>query len=170
MKKYYFILVIGIAVLFNSCIYNFEEGADISFRSIEKRIEGKWYIRGVWVDGIDSSGYFPYNQYTHKDSLTLEFIHNEKYMKERVSYIKSSVDYRLDRNSEWYVTTSSKRVQIINNIRGFDPIFFETKTASYWKIIGCRNKRLVFDLIEYYSNSNNRQKATKSIRILLTPA
>jgi hypothetical protein len=170
MKKYYFILLIGISALFNSCVYDFEEGSDISFRTISRRVEGKWYIRGVWVNGIDSSGYFPYNQYTQKDSLTLEFIFNEDYNTEKVSYIKSSVDYRLDRDSKWTVRNDLKRIQIINNIRGFDPIFFEIKTASYWKIIGCRNKRLVFDLSEYYSNSNKREKATKSIRILLIAA
>jgi hypothetical protein len=168
MKKYYFTLLISIAALFNSCIYDFEEGADISFRSIEKRVEGKWYIRGVWVNGIDSSEYFPYNQYTKKDSLTLEFIHNEKYMKERVSYIKSSVDFRIERQSTWSV--NKKNIEILNIIRGFDPILFERKSVSYWNIIGCRNKKLVFDLSEYYSNSNNGQKATKQLRILLIAA
>ncbi len=171
MKKYYFTLLISIAALFNSCIYNdFEEGADISFRTIEKRIEGKWYIRGVWVNGKDSSGYFPYNQYTQKDSLTLEFIFNEDYNTEKVSYIKSSVDYRLDRDSNWSVYLKKKNVEIINNIRGFDPFFFETKTVSYWNIIGCRNKRLVFHLSEYFVGGNNLNRATKDIRILLTPA
>jgi hypothetical protein len=170
MKKYYFIIVIGIAALFNSCIYNFEEGADISFRSISQRVEGKWYIRGVWVNGIDSSGYFPYNQYTQKDSLTLEFIHNEQYGSEKISYLKSNINQQNRKESRWKVTNSKKSLWILNMEDGFENIFFEKKSTLTWKIIECRNKRLILDLSEYYSNSNNRQKATKQLRILLIAA
>ena len=167
MKKYYFTLLISIAALFNSCIYDFEEGNDFSFRTISQRVEGKWYIRGVWVNGIDSSGYFPYNQYTQKDSLTLEFAYDPDYNTEKVRYMKSSVDFREEKVSSWHVTNTEKIIEIKNLIRGFESIFFEKKTVSYWKIVGCRNKRLVLDLSRYYSDSNNGERTEKQLRILL---
>jgi len=165
MKAFIFILLITGTFLFNSCIHDFEEGADISLRSVERRIEGKWRIKGVWVNGIDSTTYPPYSQYTQKDSLTLTFIFNEPFGPDKVNWVKSSVGQQvLNQNSDWGV--EKKVLDIFNKVYGFDHFLGTRNCTSYWTIISCRNERLVLDL-ESFELYSNRLKLVGSKCILL---
>jgi len=171
MKNYFLLIFLATAFLFNSCIHNFEEGADISLRSINRRIEGKWRIKGVWVNGIDSTTYPPYSQYTQKDSLTLTFIFNEPFGPDKVNYLESSVgQQRRTQTSLWGVDNSKKLLEVFNLIYGFNTFFYSSSSSTYWKIVCCRNNRLVLDLDHYYlaGNAGNKRKANK--RILLIAA
>jgi len=167
MKNYILILFLATAFLFNSCIHDFEEGADISLRSVERRIEGKWRIKGVWVDGIDSTTYPPYSQYTQKDSLVLEFVYKEQYGSEKINYLISSEGQPLIREATW--SYRKEIIELFNEIYGFNHIFFQSHSASYWRIICCWHSRLVLDLDRYYPG-NSDIKTFKKMRILLIPA
>jgi len=168
MKNYILILLLATAFLYNSCIHNFEEGADISLTSIERRIEGKWRIKGVWVNGIDSTNYPPYSQYTQKDSLVLEFIYKYQFGSDKVNWVKSSVGQQvLNQNSDWGV--KKKVIHIFNQVYGFDHFLGTRNCTSYWTIISCRNERLVLAL-ESFELPSNRIKLVGSKRILLIPA
>jgi hypothetical protein len=61
MKKTLFLLFFASLLICNSCIHDFEEGADISFRSVTARLTDiEWLVQGIWINGIDSTGYEPY--------------------------------------------------------------------------------------------------------------
>ena len=65
------LILLSTIVLFTSCIKDFEEGADISFRSLRRRISGRWVLKAVWVDGIDSTRYKPYSDWVDSYGLDL---------------------------------------------------------------------------------------------------
>ncbi|MFY8034433.1 MAG: hypothetical protein ACOVMN_07935 [Flexibacteraceae bacterium] len=169
MKIRLSVLAILLVTTFNSCIYNFEDGADFSLRSIGGRLAGKWTIKGVWVNGIDSSGFAPYLQYTKNDSLVLDFNYNIQYGSEKVNHLTGSVGYQGHNGnySDWY--PYKKQIHIRKNIFGFNEILFEYGAQTEWNIIECRKNRFVLELDRYYLYNQYPNYQYKKIRILLLP-
>jgi hypothetical protein len=168
MKIRLSVLAILLVTAFNSCIYNFEDGADFSFRSIGGRLAGKWTIKGVWVNGIDSTRFAPYLQYTQNDSLVLDFNYNLQYGSEKVNHLTGSVGYQGHNGnySDWY--PYKKQIHIIKNIFGFNDILFEYGAQTEWDIIECRKNRFVLEL-NRYRFLNQSIYYQKKIRILMLP-
>ncbi|MBI5541988.1 MAG: hypothetical protein HY951_18170 [Bacteroidia bacterium] len=55
MKKFLFILIVLTTIL-SGCRY--KDGPMLSFRSVEKRLNGDWQVIGFTSDGIDSLQYY----------------------------------------------------------------------------------------------------------------
>jgi len=77
MKKLATIYLLLVALVCNSCISDFEEGANFSFRSVEGRIHGGWKLDQVIINGIDSTEIPPYQQYHGKNIIVFTFTNTD---------------------------------------------------------------------------------------------
>jgi hypothetical protein len=142
MKKYYFILLISIASLFNSCIHDFEEGNDFSFRTFNQRLINQWKLEGIWINGIDSTNYYPYKDYTNPSNFRMILFRN----------YSANGDYRnfeFNRGNNGYQTgmwdfvPKKNEISFVNGY-GFG-IFNKVAGVETAKVICCKNSRLIFE-------------------------
>jgi len=144
MKKYYFILLIGITALFNSCIHDFEEGNDFSFRTFNQRLINQWKLDGVWVNEIDSTGYYPYNYYTNPSNFRMilqrNYSANGNYRNLEFIYGKGGYSTGM-----WDFTPKGSKIEILNSWSAFGFLPYQGSSSRVGKVIFCKNNRLIIE-------------------------
>ncbi len=141
MKKYYFTLLISIAALFNSCIHDFEEGNDFSFRTFNQRLTNQWKLDGIWINGIDSTGYYPYNHYTNPSNFRM--ILSKQQTNEGFRYFEFNRGKNGYTSGEWDFRKNNNQIILRYAGGGFGIISFYG--SSVGKVICCKNKRLIIE-------------------------
>jgi len=137
MKKL-LIIIIVFATVFSGCRY--KEGPLISFRSVEKRLEGTWQIVGLTSDGIDSLQYyndscgsivtftFRYPDGSPMSTYYMNFDKGKKRFRCYLTFVKNKKEMKVYYNDS------------INNWH-LGPIG-SSSSENYWKILKLTEKEL----------------------------
>jgi len=141
MKNYFLLIFLATAFLCNSCIHNFDEGADISLRGINQRLIGTWKLDGVWINGIDSTGFPPYNYYTDPNHFRME-LDRTKYSSDGRTFA-----YKYANNYKTGIWKYKKECDCISFQSGYEAFgLFSRQNGNFsGKVISCRNQRLILE-------------------------